>query len=81
MSGRIPTSKEARAGAPCVIDGYTVRHSGLAGDRSPWKIITRPAAAAALVDERWMPSGIIEGGRELSADEILGVSDEIGSVS
>lgn len=49
---------------------------------NPWAQGWSPAAAAALVNgDGWMPSGIIEGDRALSADEILGVSDEIGSVS
>lgn len=45
---------------------------------NPWAQGWSPAAAAALVDgEGWMPSGVIDGGRVLSADETLGVSDAV----
>jgi hypothetical protein len=65
-----------------VIDGYTVRHSGLAGDRSPRKIITpdgvsidewrsyRDAVAQSLDLARWEPQwrAVLEAHRSRSPE-------------
>lgn len=68
MSKRLPKASEVRNGAPCVIGGYAVKHSRLAGDRSPWKVFSPDGEN---IDERPSYRGALASARACSGMEPL----------